>query len=487
MIRRIYTTVLSVILLGVASHLHAQSDLSFYHMGELTPQNNIFNPVFFPDADFYVSFPGISGVNTNWNNSFSYNDVFESIEGSDSVQFAPERLLSNMKDGDRMSFNASVSLLQIGFHVGPGAVQIFANERAKSSLFYPKQLLQYVLHGNGDFIEQEVVENNLRGRGTYYREYGIGYSHQLNVMGNKNLRVGVKVKYLQGIAQAHVDDDANISLLTDANNLVHVSTNQPVIYTAGFDSMEDGDYFISNENTGYGFDIGADLQVTPKLSVAFAVNDIGSITWKEGVKNYQLKESEAVFGGLDLRDLDDIGDVLADTIEQLFDYEELEDVSYKSKLNTRIFASGSYQVIPKGTVTGTIMTRNDLGKQSFTFGVGYTHRFGKMLTMSTTVSKKPHQDFAIGGGFGARLGFMQLYTSVDNVIGFTDVRKMQNVNVRVGMNFLFGRYSQRSKDKVKEEKSTESSIPPLEKPKKEKLSPFPDEYDLDHLEDLDNN
>lgn len=476
-----------LILFGIVSNLHAQSDLSFYHLGELTPQSNIYNPVFFPDADFYVSLPVLSGVNTNWNNSFSYNDVFESIEGSDSVQFAPEKLLANMKNGDRMSFNASVSLLQIGFHVGNGAVQLFANERAKSSLFYPKHLLEYVLHGNGDFLEEEIEETNLRVKGTYYREYGVGYSHQLNVLGNKKLRVGLKVKYLQGIARAHADEDAKISLLTDASSMVHIRTNQPVVYTAGFDSMEDADYFISNNNTGYGFDIGADLQITPKLTVAVAVNDIGSITWKEGVKNYQLNESEAVFGGLDLKDIDNLSDILSDTLEQLFDYEEISDVSFSSKLNTRIFASGTYQVIPKGTVTATVMTRNDLGKQSFTYGVGYTHRFGKMLTASTTVSKKPHQGFVIGGGFGARLGFIQLYTSVDNVIGFTDVRKMQSVNVRVGMNFLFGHRSMKKADK--KEKTTESSIPTLEKSKKEKetISPFPEEYDLDHLEDLGNN
>lgn len=478
-------TILPIIaaIISLSNTTTAQSDLSFYSMGELTPQSNIFNPVFFPDADFYVSFPLISGINTNWNNSFSYNDVFEAIEGSDSVRFAPAKLLASMKSGDRMNFNASVSLLQIGFHVGPGAIQIFANERVKSSFFYPKHLLEYVLHGNGDFVEEQVVERNFRGRGTYYREYGIGYSHQLNILGNKKLRVGVKVKYLQGIAQAHVDENANVTLFTDERKMVHINTNNPTLYTAGIDAIEDIDYIINNNNTGYGFDFGADLQVTPKLNVAFSVNDVGSISWKQDVKNFSLRESEVVFGGLDLKNLDDIGDILADTLEQLFDYDEIVDARYDSKLNTRIFLSGAYQVIPKGTVTATIMTRNDLGNQSFTYGLGYTHRFGRMLTMSTTVSKKPHQGVVLGGGFGARFGFMQLYTSVDNAIGFTDVRKMQSVNVRVGLNFLFGRYSER--DNSKKKKNKQSSVPPLEKSNKEEIGPFPDEYELDHLEDID--
>ncbi|MEO9805955.1 MAG: DUF5723 family protein [Reichenbachiella sp.] len=483
MIKMIKTNILIIVALIGSTVLNAQSDLSFYHLGEQTPQNSIFNPVFFPDADFYISLPLLSGVSTNINNSFNYNDVFTAVEGTDSVQLDSERLLANMKDGDRLSFNASVSLFQLGFHIGKnGAVQLFANERAKSSFYYPKRVMEYLLYGNGEFLGEEVRENNIRGGGTYYREYGIGYSHQLLIMGNKKLRVGFRLKYLQGFAHAQVDEDAYVSFLTDAQSYtVQVGTNRPVFNTAGFDSFDEDGYLVSNANKGYGFDFGADLEISPKLKVALAINDIGSINWEEGVKNYELIESEVAFGGLDLRDLDNAGDILADTLDQLFDYVETTN-NFKSKLNTRMFLSGSYQVIPKGTVTATIMTKNDLGKMSFTYGVGYTHRLGKMLTVSTSVSKKPSQGFAVGGGFAARLGIMQLYTSVDNVIGFTDVRKMQNVNMRVGVNFLFGRRSVKKKEK--EENGDEQRI--KEKRVKEKISPFPDEYDLDHLEEIEN-
>lgn len=476
-LKKLFT--IAIVLAGVNTSM-AQSDLAFYHLGEATPQNTIFNPVFFPDADFYVSLPVISGIGTNLNNSFTYNDMFTPIDGTDSVQFDPEGFLSRMKSGDRLSMNASISLLQVGFHVGKvGAIQIFANERVKSSFYYPKHLLEYILHGNGEFVGQEVRENNIRGGGTYYREFGVGYSHQLTVLGNKKLRVGLRTKFLQGFLQADVDKDAYVSFLTNPDTYsITVSTNRPVFNTAGFDSIEDGSYLGSNPNKGFGIDFGADMEVTDKLTVALAVNDIGSIKWKEDVKNYELIESEATFGGLDLRDLDSAGDVLSDTVEQLFDYVETTN-SFKSKLNTRIFASGTYKVTTNGMVTGTIMTRNDLGKMSFTYGVGYTHKFGKILTMSGTVSKKPSQGFAVGGGFAARLGFMQLYTSIDNIIGFTDIRKMQNVNMRFGVNFLFGRFSNK-----KEEEQTEKVA--KEKKTKERIGPFPDEYDLDHLELIEN-
>ncbi|WP_420581456.1 DUF5723 family protein [Reichenbachiella sp.] len=485
MILNLKTKILSLCFgfIGFTHVAFAQSDLSFYHLGELTPQNNIFNPVFFPDADFYVSLPLISGVSTNLNNSFTYNDLFVAIDGTDSVQFDTEHLLSNINDGDRLSFDGSISLLQVGFHVGKaGAVQLFANERVKSRLFYPKKLLQYLLEGNADFLGQNVSENNLRGQGSYYREYGVGYSHELSVLGEKKLRVGLKLKYLQGFIQAEVDKEAAVSFLTDPDTYyVNISTNNSVLRTAGLDSFDNSDYLMSNGNNGFGFDFGADMQITPKLNVAFSVNDIGSINWREGIKNYELVESEATFGGMDLRDLDNAGDVLKDTLEQLFDYREFEDEEFKSKLNTRVFISGSYKVIPKGTVTATVMSRNDLGDASFTYGLGYTHYVGKMLTVSGSISKKPKQGVALGGAVGARFGIIQLYTSLDNTIGINDIRNMNNLNVRFGVNLLFGRRSEKkekdSQEKIKSEKS---------KPQKEKFGPFPDEYDLGHLNDSEN-
>ncbi len=487
MIKNFKIIIMSLIvgLMGLKSMVQAQSDLSFYHLGELTPQNNIFNPVFFPDADFYVSLPVISGISTNVNNSFTYNDMFVAIAGTDSVQFDPDSFLSNVNDGDRLSFDGSISLLQVGFHIGKmGAVQIFANERVKTRLYYPKTLMQYLLAGNGDYLGEEVSEGNLRGQGSYYREYGAGYSHELSIMGSKRLRVGLKFKYLQGFVQAGVDENASVNILTEQDTYsVRVSTNQSVLRTAGFNSMENADYLMSNGNNGYGFDIGADLQINPKLNVSLAVNDIGSINWTEDVKNYELIESEATFGGMDLRDLDNAGDVLKDTLNQLFDYQVIEDGEFKTKLNTRVFVSGSYKVIPKGTVTATVMTRNDLGDISLTYGVGYTHYVGKMLTVSATVSRKPKQGIAFGGGFGARLGIIQLYTSVDNTIGFTDIRNMQNLNVRFGVNFLFGH---RSVKKEKKQEAVDSGVTTKEKNKKEKIGPFPDEYELHHLHDIDN-
>ena len=40
----------------------AQEDLTFYHLGATTPQSSIRNASFTPDAKFYISLPGLSGI-----------------------------------------------------------------------------------------------------------------------------------------------------------------------------------------------------------------------------------------------------------------------------------------------------------------------------------------------------------------------------------------------------------------------------------------
>ena len=91
-----------------------QSDLSFYHMGAFTPQSSINNASFFPDAEFYFSLPGISGLNTKINTRLSYNQLMKPVEGTDSVKVDLHGALAQLKDGDNLRIMGDVSIFQFG-------------------------------------------------------------------------------------------------------------------------------------------------------------------------------------------------------------------------------------------------------------------------------------------------------------------------------------------------------------------------------------
>ncbi|MFY0625662.1 MAG: hypothetical protein JXR07_05180 [Reichenbachiella sp.] len=455
-----------------------QKDLSFYHFGASTPQSSSFNPSYFPDARFYLSLPVISGVSVDVNAGLSYDDIFSEIPNTDSVRFDIRKALSSLTEGDRIRNDGTLSIFQLGFRVGKGtAISLFANDRYKTSAFYPTSTLDYLSSGNGRFLDETVEEGYLSASGIYYREMGIGVVQKINISETKKLTIGVRGKYLQGIFQAQTNPNASVSFLTDSEdyNLRMTFTN-PEIRTAGLDRIE-GDsigYFLENDNAGYGFDVGLEFELSKKLSIGLAVNDIGRITWTQNVQNYSLTNNVVDLPDIDFDDFSNASTFLADTLEVLFS-DELDSISYSTPLSTRSLASVKYRILPKGTITATAFMENEYHEKILIYGLGYTHEFGKMLTLSASGTYNERHGFNVGGGFMARFGIMQLYMNVDSfgdAFAVQDAAQVKSMNLRFGMNFLFGRAEKKEKkQKVKKVK--------------EEVSPFPEEYDLEHIKDIE--
>jgi hypothetical protein len=280
---------------------------------------------------------------------------------------------------------------------------------------------------------------------------------------------------LQGLVNVHSSDNLSFNVNTDSLNFdLNVSVNDPVFYTAGIDDNSlggdnAGSYLGSNGNKGFGLDLGAEFDLNEKINIALAINDLGSINWSDEVKNYTVNNTQISYEGLDLKDTNDLGGALADTLSAKFNDEE-NALSFKRSLDTRIFLGGTYQILPKGNISASITNKFILGKPNTSFGVGYTHKFGKILTASGTMTKKPKQKPTFGGGFAFKLSFFQLYAVVDNAFGYSDVTSLKNMDFRIGLNFIFG--SHKPKERVVKDKE-----------EKELISPFPPEYNLDHLEE----
>lgn len=470
-----FTVVILIIILAFGS-VKAQNDLSFYHLGKSIPQGNHMNPTFFPDAKFYVSLPVISGIQMSLNNSFGYKDLFTKIPNTDSVLINVDNLLSKLDNGDRIDFNSNISLFQFGLRLNQTSfITVFANERISAGMAYPVEFLRYALKGNLGYGGNSFTERDLKISANYFREIGVGYSRDLSILGGRRLSVGVRIKMLQGLVNVHSSDNLSFDINTDSQSFdMIVDINEPAFYTAGIDDNSlggdnPGSYLGSNGNRGFGLDLGAEFDLNEKVNIALAINDIGSINWSDEVKNYTVNNTRITYEGLDLKNTDDLGGALTDTLSSKFNDEE-NALSFKRSLDARIFLGGTYQILPKANISASITNKFILGKPNTSFGLGYTHKFGKILTASATMTKKPKQKPSFGGGFALKLGFFQLYTVVDNAFGYRDVTSLKNMDFRIGINFIFG--SHKPKEIILKEKE-----------EKDLLGPFPPEYDLEHLEE----
>lgn len=465
---------LIAILIGNISR--GQSDLTFYHLGALTPQSGINNAAFFPNAEIYFSLPGISGIHTKINSRISYNQLMVPVEGSDSVKIDLQGALNRLQEGDNVRFLGDISLLQFGIRSGHRAFTLFANLRYNGGFNYPVSFLNYFVNGNGNVIGQQVEERQIKGGGIAYHEIGVGYSQDL-IVSDKIIRVGGRLKYLHGIAHASVSKNASVTMITDPDTYdINVNFNNATLRTAGFNELEGdnvGGYIIgfgSNKNTGFAVDFGAEMEINERLSATLAVNDLGFINWKQDIENHTLQNSEIVLGGFD--DVNDIDftDALEDSLDVWTEHSTAAS-SFRTGIGSRVIIGGNYKLSNNGGISGSVAyNRSSFNATEIGFGVGYTHQFGKVLTLSSTVSKDQFRTVKLGGGFAARFGSFQLYGVFDDILNAArKAGDLTGVDARIGINFLIGRNN--------------SQKGQIQKKEKEELSPFPPEYDLDHLLD----
>jgi len=475
------------ILLVLSQSLSAQMDLSFLHSGKEVPQMSSFQPVNFPDARFYVSVPIISGISARLNSPVSINDIY----GAENRSLT--ELAFKVGDGDRLGVDVDVSLLQVGFRLKDyGAVTIFANERYTYSSILPGRTANHLINKGLDLDDVSAVDLGTESVGEFkptvtfeddnigvhlnsYREFGVGYIHNTTIKG-KDVRVGGRIKYLQGLLSIESSPNSSIKILTDERTLVsNISINEPRLRTAGIKTTDEEDgaeYFFVNRNTGFGVDLGAEVDVNAKLTVGFALNNLGKIDWKERVENYSLNETTLSLRGANLNDLGEVS--VLDSLEE-FTEEETDTRAYTSYTPARLLFDGSYRVIKNGTIRASTLFSIQNGNHQQAYAIGYVHDVGKILDVSLTTSYLSKRGFAVGGGFSARLSVLQLYVSADNIpayISTTSFTDANSINVRFGLNFLFGHTVK--KEKVKKQKK-----------QKESDGVFPDNYELDHLYDVD--
>ena len=452
----------------------AQSDLTFYHMGAVTPQSSMMNASFFPDAEAYFSLPVVSGSFLNANLGSTYNDFMSPVDGTDSVKVDLEGFLASVEDGDNLSFRGDLSLFQFGLMAGGMHFSLFSNLRYQGGMRYPVEFLNYFVYGNGNFVGQEVEETNLSGGAIAYHEIGLGYSQSLTILEDKLLTVGGRVKLLTGLAYASASEDASVSLFTDPDDFSITATfNDATFRTVGFNDLSGDDvasYIVSNSNKGFAVDLGAQLQVNEKLGFHLALNDIGSINWKQDVENYTLVNSQISLDGFDNLDDIDLAQALEDSID-VWSERTTTNESFSTAIGMRTMAGATYQVLPSGTVYGSLYRNGSaFGKAEVGFGAGYTHQVGRTLTVSTTILKEQSRPVEMGAGLMVRAGLLQLYGVFDDAFNLVkDPADVQSTSFRLGLNFMIGRKDTGAKAL-------------REKREKDELSPFPPEYDLDHLE-----
>ena len=406
----------------------AQSEISFFQLGDYVQQSTDVSPVYIPKNSLSISLPNIGMA---FSNGFSASDLLTPIEGTDKLKYNFTNLYNSI-EGDYSTLNqkVNVNLLTVSVKRKHGSISFFANIKENSNWQMSKNGIINLLANS---VEDEILLND-KINSSAYAEGGIGFTQQFL---DDKLAIGVRVKYILGLANGSTKEDGYAKVNINDDLTWTINTQDAVARVAGYKDGED--YEINTANSGFGFDIGASYEIIPNLVIEAAINDIGSITWKENITEYYLNDkTDLMVNGVDLDTDDDIAEKFGDKLADDVGTGERKGESYKTSLATNSYFSASYKLARIHQLRLTMF--NDLinTDNEATLALGYNIALDKS-TYGIVGIKNAQGDMDLGLNFATKLGPVQLFfatSRLNEVLG--NPKDIKNVNLRFGINLVFG-------------------------------------------------
>ena len=402
------------------------------------------NPAFLPEADFFLGMPVLSNAYANFgNNSFTYRDLVKRKNGSDSVYFDFDGLLSGMRQSNFINTTASVDWLSFGWKEGRYYLSANITEKFNLRTRFSKNLINTAVNGNAQFIGQTVDLGNLYLNASHYREYGVGISRDFNC----RFRLGITGKFLQGMENIDIAR-SNVKLNTADVTFDLSGTSDILINTSGIDefsrdSLTRWTYLFNRGNRGWAIDLGGEYLFSDNLSVYASVLDIGQINWKYNPVNRYNQVPEFSFSGISIQQFfTNNSDTIVngvqqylDSLGQLFSIQKSHN-AYTSNLPGRFYLGGRYKFKSTNEFSALIYGNMFRGVVYPSVSAGFSKRFSEILEFNVNWSYHNHSLANLGTGVCFNLGLTQFQIATDNIIGLFGQYRTRSVNLRAGINLV---------------------------------------------------
>lgn len=475
-------------------HLTGQENQTLYYMG--LPQSRLMNPALQSSCGFYLGLPGVSSVYFNFsNNSFSFDDfIFKGTgEYADSLitilhpSYDIDDFLDKLPRRLNILSEAHVQLFDFGFRSGDTYFTFDITEKANFFMTLPKDLMTLAFHGNNAFVGGTADFTDFTLDMTYYRDYGISFSKKFN----NRLTFGAKGKLLFGKVNLSLKN-ADLGITIDEGNAfthtlhsdISFNVSAPITVTTDSEGFIDSirikedmdtdagiiDFILNTGNMGIAVDLGAVYNITDYFTLSASVVDLGYINWKQDVHNFISKgtynfegiDASPEFDVTDTMTLGDVAEAMLDSIADIFMPLSQEE-AYKTMLPTKIYLGGTFNVseklklgflsrsqIYKGKIQQalTISANTNLGNALIT-SVSYTMSNNSYNNLGVGLSFRggPFQFYFISDNIPVTFNKMQFEDDVGDVTSFPFPADLKRINIRFGLNIVFGCNPKRFKDK----------------------------------------
>ncbi len=457
MMKKTIATLLAAVLFQALQVDAQPSSATLYFMSGL-PQRSWFNPAFQPESRFFMGSPGFSQVHfLAGNTGFSFNDII--VQGDSFNTIDPGAALAVMPGLSQLYTDFTYQPISFGFRLlKRGYLTFDMSPRISFQYVYPRDLPGFLWKGNAhsDYLGKRINLDNMGVEFSVTNQFSLGYSHKVM----EGLYVGVRGRYIQGIANIHTERFTG-GLSTDATDFTltadldaRISYSLPAFIADSLENFNPGAYDADmlkkeglayvNKNRGLGFDLGVSYLFMERFLFSASVNDIGYIRWQGNPTNLQ-STGTFTFDGFDFSSM-----VIGDTASEP-DFEELLDsIADIFKVDTTYQSYSQRLQTSWNAGFGFYLTRDDvvglLWQNQFYHGgwfprvtLSYNHRFGRVLSLSANYGIERGNYRNVGAGIALKLGPMQYYLISDNILFFVDPLSSKQFGFLTGVNWLIGR------------------------------------------------
>ncbi|MBN2349310.1 MAG: hypothetical protein JXJ22_10755 [Bacteroidales bacterium] len=448
MIKKIFFITLSG--LSIIYSAYSQQNNVLFFMPAV-PESNYVNPAIQPVCNFYIGLPVISSTHFNYGNTgFSYNQLFRIDPGSDIYYADINNLLKKLGNINYISTELHTNILALGYRYDEHYFTFSIQEKNSLAGSFTKDLISLIWNGNTPFEGQEA---SLKGSGilfNHYREYALGYSK--NTRGENYF--GVKGKLLFGKLNINTQR-SDINLFTEPNTFdlalsadLRVNASLPVVLQSNAngiitdmtvdDSQSLQSLFFNRKNWGVAIDAGFIHEYNEKITLSGSILDLGFINWRDNVYNY-TQQGDYTYTG-PLGDSVITGDYFNEIRQAVADNfsGELTRNSYLFFLPVRMYLGGTYKFHKKlnfGVLYSNILYKHRL-ISGLTLSANATIVKNFQSSLSYSYINRSLNNVGVGLSIGRRP--LQFYLVSDNILGIIWPQQTRNINLRFGMNIIFG-------------------------------------------------
>lgn len=423
-----------------ALQLNAQNGFTLSAL-KLDPNRTFLNPAFGLSQDFYLNLPLISSTEFSYrNNRFAYRDLVLLHPDNNKPYFDFENLLGTFQKAAYLESRLSTTLLGSGWKQGRWDISIAANEHLVTQGRIPEPVARLAIKGNAPYLGEEVDLGELLFRGTHYREYSLGISRDFFC----DFRLGLRLKYLYGMENFDIGR-SRISLFTDPISYELSGHSDIYANSSGAESFAPDSlrwlyYHFQRGNHGMAADMGAQWKINKAWQIDAAVLDLGSIRWKNELKNYTAANKQFRYFGIPLGEFiaadtlnKGIGPWL-DSLRNTFGFVESAN-AYRSNIPGRISAGAEYQK-DGNRFRAQLNAAFFKGNVYPALGLVWSKALNENIELAASWSAQNNKYSNFGAGIVIRVAQMQLSVSTDNIPGIVLPYKSRTVGIRFGITFV---------------------------------------------------